>query len=216
MTGLTGRVPAHPARWTPAILAVIAGYLERFGLPVHDPFGGTGERLGRLADELGLAFTATDIEAWPDADPRVRLGDSIDPATYPRGNFVVVTSPVYFGNRISSDYVNGPTPTTKLAGRHAYGISLGRALDGANLARLCRPAGRDAHDAAHIAVAKQWGDLALVNVDGPLRAQWSGILVAAGFHLREVREIITPRLGGGIAGADKRAGHEILIVAERP
>jgi len=213
---LTGTVPIHPARWTPAILETIRPILERYALPIHDPYAGTGERLGALADELGLEFTGTDIEAWPGADPRVGLGDSRYPLTYPGGEFVVVTSPVYFGNRISSDYVNGPTPATKTAGRHAYGISLGRPLHPDNLARVCRPASRFDYGALHAMAARHWGEVAVVNVDGPLRAMWVGILDLAGFEVVDVVEVETPRLGGGLAGAAKRAGFEVVIVAVRP
>ena len=34
----------------------------------------------RLCDRLGATFTATDIEEWPGADPRVALGDAADAA----------------------------------------------------------------------------------------------------------------------------------------
>jgi hypothetical protein len=215
--GLTGRTPDHPARWTPAILDSVTMWLERIGLAIHDPFVGTGVRLGTRADQLGLAFTGTDIEAWPGADPRVRVGDSADPATYPTWPFVVVTSPVYFGNRILSDYVNGPTKQTKLAGRHAYGISLGRPLDRRNLARLCREASRERHDAAHRAIAQLWDEWAIVNIDGPIAGQWlHKILEPVGYLLVERIDVATPRLGGGIAGADKRSGFETVLIVRRP
>lgn len=212
---LTGTVPVHPARYTPLILDVVRVYLERFRLPVHDPFAGTGARLGALCDELGLTFTGTDLEPWAGADPRVAPGDSRYPLTYPAGPFVVVTSPVYFANRISSDYVNGPTPTTKRAGRHAYGISRGEALHADNLARVCRPAQAEQYVAGHVAAARHWGDVAIVNVDGPLRAMWTEILIRAGFELIDVVEVATPRLGGGLAGADKRAAFEVVMYALR-
>lgn len=213
---LTGTVPSHPARFTPAILDAVRPYLELLGLPVHDPFAGEGRRLGALCDELGLVFTGCDIEPWSDRDERVLVGDSRRSWTYPESDFVVVTSPVYFGNRISSDYADGPLPTTKLAGRHSYGISRGEPLHASNMARLCRASARVQHDAMAIAVAEQWRDYALVNVDAPLQAQWSGILVAAGFHVRDVLEVVTPRLRGGLAGADKRAACEIVMIGVRP
>ena len=49
-------------RWTPGILDAIAPVIADLGLPVHDPFAGTGERLGRLCDRLGLPFTGREIE----------------------------------------------------------------------------------------------------------------------------------------------------------
>lgn len=213
---LTGTVPSHPARFTPAILDAVRPYLVELGLPVHDPYAGEGRRLGALCDELGLVFTGTDVEPWTERDGRVGVGDSRDASTYPPADFVVVTSPVYFGNRISSDYTAGPTPSTKLAGRHSYGISRGAPLDAANMARLCRSSSRARHDAMAIAVARHWHDFALVNVDGPLRAQWSGILVTAGFRVRDVLEVVTPRLRGGLAGVDKRAACEVVMIGVRP
>ena len=214
---LTGKTPAHPARWSREILERIAPTLAEIGRPVHDPFAGTGERLGKLCDSLGLAFTGTDIEAWPNTDPRVLVGeDSLDPTTYPTGRYLIVTSPVYFGNRISSDYVGGPLPTTKLAGRHSYGISLGRALEQRNLARLCLRTRRKEYDQAHTDIAKLWGDLAAVNVDGKARDQWRRILEGAGYEIADVLEVTTKRLGGGLAGADKRAPHEVVLLAVRP
>jgi hypothetical protein len=51
-------------------------------LPVHDPFAGTGERLGALCDTLGLTFTGTEIEPEFARDRRVHAGDSAEAGTY--------------------------------------------------------------------------------------------------------------------------------------
>lgn len=212
---LTGTVPTHPARFTPAILQAIEPTLARLALPVHDPFGGEGRRLAALCDRLGLAFTGADIEAWAERDSRVAVDDSRRAGSYPMGEFVVVTSPPYFGNRISTDYANGPTPTTKTAGRHSYGISLGRPLDDANLARLCRPARQAEHDAFAASIVRWWPQHAIVNVDSPIAEQWEAILVGAGYLITQRIDVATPRLGGGLAGAEKRAGAERILLAER-
>lgn len=212
---LTGTVPTHPARFTPAILQAIEPTLARLGLPVHDPFAGEGRRLGALCDRLGLTFTGADIEAWPERDERVAVADSRDAASYPDGPFVVVTSPPYFGNRISTDYANGPTPTTKTAGRHSYGISLGRGLADANLARLCRPTRQAEHDAFAAAIVQWWPQHVIVNVDSPIAEQWEAILASAGYTIVQRLDIVTPRLGGGLAGATKRASAERILLAER-
>ena len=50
---------------------------------VHDPFAGTGERLGRVADDRQWFFSGTDIEAAFAVDHRVCQGDATDPESYP-------------------------------------------------------------------------------------------------------------------------------------
>jgi hypothetical protein len=86
----------HPARFSQAIIEAFTTLLE-VGDIVHDPFAGTGERLGHLADALGCTFTGTEIERPFIVDPRVRQGDSRHFYTYPIASerFTIVTSPVY-------------------------------------------------------------------------------------------------------------------------
>jgi hypothetical protein len=211
--GLTGRVPLHPAEYSPAVLEVIRTLL-RPGERVHDPFAGRGIRLGALCDELGCTFSGTDIEPWEDRDERVRVGDAMVAAHYPPHD-VVVTSPVYFGNRISSDYVGGPTPTTKRAGRRSYGISRGAALSPRNIARACRPGDEDSYIALHGFAVAHWGPWAVVNIDLPISEMWQAILKAHHYEIDVVLPAYTRRLRG-ITGSDKRAEHEVVIVAAKP
>lgn len=183
---------------------------------VVDPYAGMGRRLGGICDVHGWRFVGIDIEVWPDADARVKLGDAARRKHYPRKPFAVVTSPPYFGNRISSDYVNGPTPTTKVAGRRSYGVSLGRPLDERNLARSCRPT--QAHAERFYGeltkAACLWPSLALLNVDLPMCDAAGVALACAGFTIDNILEVETPRYRGG-AGSDKRAPHELIMVATR-
>jgi hypothetical protein len=93
-------VTTHPARFSGPILDVLRTELS--GAPwVHDPFAGTGERLGHLCDELGVPFSGTEIEEPFIVDAaRVWCGDSRDPSTYPTPlvgieHYWIVTSPVY-------------------------------------------------------------------------------------------------------------------------
>lgn len=210
---LTGPVPAHPAEFSPEVLAALRPLL--MGRPfVFDPFAGRGRRLGALCDELGIRFAGCDIEPWRDSDPRVRCADASDPESYPYGPFTVVTSPPYFGNRISSDYVNGPTPTTKTAGRRSYGISLGRALHPKNIARFCRPGQRRDHDFAASMIVCHWDDAAIVNVDSPIADQWADVLVGAGYEVQQRIPVVTRRYRGP-ANSDRRADHEVVLVASR-
>lgn len=215
---LTGAVPAHPAQYSPEILEVLGELIEP-GERIHDPFAGLGLRLGALCDEIGAEFTGTDIEPWAGIDLRVDGGDSTLPLTYPERGFTVCTSPVYFGNRISSDYVNGPTETTKRAGRRAYGISLGRALAGGNLARACRPAHEDRYYELHSLAVRWWGERVLLNVDRPLGARWEELLSSHGYEIRQRIEVGTRRYrvggdGDGF-GAGERAECELVIEAGR-
>lgn len=215
MTGLTGKVPLHPAEYSPEVLVVIEELLRDEDRPVFDCFAGRGVRLGALCDQLGLEFSGTDIESYPEADHRVDGGDSTLPLTYPSGDFVVATSPVYFGNRISSDYVNGPTPRTKLNGRRAYGISTGRPLAGRNLARFCRQADHEAYYELHGRAVRHWGDRAIVNVDSPLCGDWTDLLEDEGFEVVDIHEAQTRRYVVGNGANSKRADFEVVIEAVR-
>jgi hypothetical protein len=145
-------VPAHPAEFSPEVIAELAKLISA-GERVYDPYGGRGLRLGALCDRLGATFTATDIEEYRDADPRVAVGNAEDVETYPALPFTVVTSPTYVNKRLSDYAKVGPKPTTQQRGRRDYAISLGRALHPENTARLTgRHAARNggaAYYAAH-------------------------------------------------------------------
>jgi hypothetical protein len=213
---LTGAVPAHPAPYSPEIVALLATLIHP-GERVHDPFAGLGLRLGALCDQIGATFTGCDIEPWDGRDPRVQTADSTLPGSYPAGPFTVVTSPVYYGNRISSDYVNGPTPTTKQNGRRAYGISRGQALDPGNAARVCRPGQVMEYLALHSRAMECWSDRVLLNVDSPMGDDMVWLLGGHGYTIVAVHTVGTRRyrVGNAGEGADVRASHEVVIEATR-
>lgn len=214
----TGKLVDHPAQYSSQILEVVRPILAAWhsggGEVVCDPYAGLGTRLGALCDDVGLRFYGMDIEAWPTADERVIVADATEYGWYPNTRFAVVTSPPYFGNRISSDYVNGPLPTTKVAGRRSYGVSLGRPLHQRNLARVCKPKQQAAFYGGLTAAARIWPDLAVVNVDLPMRDATVDALKAAGLSLGYEIPVETQRYRGG-AGSDKRAPHEVVLVANR-
>jgi hypothetical protein len=214
MAGLVSAgVPVHPAQFSTEVLVVLRD-LIRPGEHVHDPFGGTGLRLGGLCDELGATYTGGDIEDWPGHDPRVALADALDPTSYPTGPFTVVTSPVYLNKRLA-DYANGPLPTTKVKGRRDYGISLGRPLAAGNLARHTGKASRAAaYWRTHGKAAKHWGDRAIVNVDSPIAEGWLALLSDLGYQITDMIPAYTQRYGG-LDNAEKRAEYEVVIVATR-
>lgn len=206
-------VMAHPCQYSPEVLSTLSDLISR-GEHVHDPFAGTGHRLAALCDQLGATYSGGDIEEWPGADQRVQLADAMDSRSYPASPFTVVTSPVYLNKRLA-DYANGPKPTTKVKGRRDYGISLGRALHSNNLARQTGRVSRTAaYWLGHSQAIRYWGDRVLVNVDSPICDGWLDLLFAHGFTIWDVIPVYTQRYGG-LDNAEKRAEHEVLIVAER-
>jgi hypothetical protein len=203
----------HPCQYSPEVIDALRTQIAA-GERIHDPFAGTGLRLAALCDQLGAIYTGGDIEQWPGADRRVYLADATEPDGYPTRPFTVVTSPVYLNKRLA-DYANGPRPTTKVKGRRDYGISLGRALHANNLARHTGRASRaDAYWQLHGAAVKHWGDRTLVNVDSPIADGWVRVLLDHRYDIADVIPVRTRRYGG-LDNAEKRADHEVLIVAER-
>lgn len=77
-----GRTVIHHAKYSREVLV-----LMRFLLPpnsrVHDPFAGTGSRLGDIADERCWLMTGTELEGPFIEDARIVQGDACDPSTYP-------------------------------------------------------------------------------------------------------------------------------------
>jgi len=222
---LTGTIPLHPATFTDALLveptfcAAVAARMAELELEVvFDPFGGRGRKLGGWCDLHGYAFDAVDIEQYPDPDPRVRQHDSTLCTAYPSVPFLVITSPAYL-NGISSDYREGPTPNTKTAGRHSYGISLGRALAPNNLARTVvrsRPdKGAADYYAAHAGAVRWWGAAALVNVTSSMIDDWCELLERHYDTVKVVAIVETPRVRGGLANAADRDPFEVWIEAVR-
>lgn len=149
MTALrpAGRVVAHPARYSPELLDVLRFIVPRL-TRVHDPFAGTGERLGRVASDRPWFFTGTEIEPGFIVDHRVFEGDSTDPYTYPEpvacgacGDttsepgapcsahvlrpYTIVTSPVY-PNGMADHFVSKASDeSTRRTYRHALADTVG-------------------------------------------------------------------------------------------
>lgn len=113
----------HPAPWSAEVLTKL-GDVVPAGTRVHDPFAGTGERLGVMADVNGWRFSGTEIEPVFIVDPRVKVGDATDRSTYPRRPFVIVTSPVY-PNGIADDF-NAQDGSTRRTYRSAKAKLVGR------------------------------------------------------------------------------------------
>jgi len=210
-------IPIHPAEYSPEVIEVFAT-LIRPGEHIHDPYAGRGLRLGALCDQLGRTFTGTDIEAWPDSDPRVDGGNSEMPLTYPAKPFTVICSPTYVNKRLSDYAKVGPLPTTQLRGRRDYAISLGRPVHPDSTVLLTgRHAKHDdgaAYYAAHGRAIRHWDQRAIVNVDSPIGADWCRLLEQHGYRIVQIIPAYTQRYGG-LDNADKRADFEVVIEAWR-
>lgn len=100
-------VGKHPAVFTDSIVDALEAIIPEVAPSwhiIHDPFAGVGLKLGKLSDKLGYKFSGTDLEDWAGKDSRVSIGDSTDTFTYPKTDFVVVTSPcLAHGQRVLRD-----------------------------------------------------------------------------------------------------------------
>jgi hypothetical protein len=211
----------HLTKWSPEILAVIAPILRDWQLPVHDPFAGTGERLGTVCDQLGLRFTGTEIEPEFARAPRLGPGDSTDPTTYPNGRYCSVTSPADPNGM--SDHFKAGDNSRRHTYRQALAQILGhdRELHPNNMGRYgARQLAR------HYAIADRcvgwWPEHAIVNVSDFIVAgavhrcvdRWREILERRGYDVTETIEVETPRQRQG-ANADARVNHEAVLIAVR-
>lgn len=215
----------HPAKWSREILAAIAPTLKAWRLPVHDPFAGTGQRLGELCDALELPFTGTEIEPEFARDQRVTPGDSTDAATYPTGAYCVVTSPAYPNGM--ADHFKA-TSLDRNTYRQALAKRLGhdRPLHTNNMGRYGLRYG-DRQLARHYSIARQcvrwWPDRAIVNIKDffykrteihPTVARWQQILTDHDYLIVDEIPVKTPGQKKG-ANRDLRVDHEMVLVASR-
>lgn len=223
-------VTDHPARFSPEVLEFIPRVVP-FGAHVHDPFAGTGERLGILCDEYGWEFSGTELELSFIEDLRVTHGNATDPRTYPKvDHWVIVTSPVY-PNGVADHW-----HARDLSRRRNYRASVGknegqdRELHIDNMGRYgYRNSGpnspkRKAYwDIARRSVAC-WdrADLVVVNVSDylwkevrePVVDEWHRLLEDAGWEIEAVQSVETPR-DRSHANADVRVEAEAILVGRR-
>lgn len=215
----------HPARWSPAILDAIEPWLTKLGLAVHDPYAGTGERLGALCDRLGLTFTGTEIQPEFIVDLRVDPGDSTLPLTYPATPFVIVTSPVYPSGM--ADHFRAQDGSKRHTYRQALAEIRGHdtELHPNNMGRWGVRRGRKAVE-RHFDLARRcihhWSDDVIVNVSDfiyrhhvwALVDRWHDLLTEFDYQLVDEIEVETPRQRNG-ANGDLRVDHETILVAHR-
>ena len=206
----TGKVPVHPSQYSPEVIEALRTFI-RPGSRVHDPYAGTGVRLGKLCDELQCKFSGTDIERWSVMDRRIKVADANDGRYYPKTAFTVVTSPVYLNKRMG-DYAEGPLETTNVRGRRDYGISLGRPLHPNNLARYTgKPKLADAYWFGHGQPIQWWDEEVILNVDAPISAEWAALMRLWGYEIVGVVPVFTRRYRG-LDNAELRAPNEVIIL----
>lgn len=216
---------SHPARFSPQLLPTLANALSVVGLPVHDPYAGTGERLGALCDSLGLTFTGTEIEGPFIIDPRVRQGDSTLRETYPPTRHVVCTSPSYPNGM--SDHFRARDASKRNTYRQGLAAITGedRPLNMNNTARYGRRGGKKAEARyweLQTRVVDHWPPIVIVNVKDffydhdhlyPLVLKWTQLLTAWDYDVKERFDIPCP---GQRHGANrKRVDTEAVLIAER-
>jgi hypothetical protein len=172
-----------------------------------------------------VPFTGTDIEDWPGHSDRVAIGDAADPSTYPNGA-LVVTSPVY-PNGVADHF-----QARDLSSRNTYRSVLGRPLHHRNMGRYSTRGRADPLTGRYWDLARNviavWADLELAVVlntkafartyhgaeeivDVP--GEWELLLMRAGYIVTERDEVPCPGNRFG-ANGDRRADHEVVIVAE--
>ena len=204
----------HPTQYSQSLLEIIAPELDE---KIHDPFAGTGIRLGKLCDELGKTFSGTDIEDWG-GDPRVKRGDSTQLSSYPEGSYQIVTSPVY-PNGMADHFK--PKDTSR---RRTYRVGLGKSLQENNAGRYSVRAGSKAAD-KYWEINKEaiicWATLGwsgFVNVSDfihkgevyPLVGMWRDLLAQQGFYVEQYATVLTPRYRLG-TNRSKRVPYEAWL-----
>lgn len=212
---LDAPAPAHPAKYTDALLLTMAKMLQG-RTRILDPFGGTG-KVFLLEHWLGkVEIQATEIEPeWAAKNARTTLGNALA-LPWADGYFdAICTSPAY-GNRMADKFLDDSYQ------RNTYANELGRALHPDSGAAL--QWGRE-YRALHV---KAWAEARRVlelgggfvlNIkdhirDGKLQlvTDWHiNALSELGFRLIDHRKIETPGNGYG-AWRTVRVPHESVIL----
>lgn len=212
---LPARTPRHPARFTGAILDLLADLVPS-GALVLDPFCGTG-RVHELVGRCGASTVGVEIEPeWAAMTERTIVGDA---ACLPFADATfdaVATSPCY-GNRLADhhDARDGSV-------RHSYTHDLGRALHPRSAGALHWGAPyRALHRAAWSEAVRvlRPGGTFLLNVSDHVRrgkvqavTAWHiDTLVNFGTVVVARHEVHTPRLRYG-TNAGARVEHETVAV----
>lgn len=118
--------PPHPARYTEALLPIMARYLTGCAR-ILDPFGGVGGVFKLAAWLPGAQIEAVELEPeWAAADTRIIVGNALA-LPWASAHFdAICTSPAY-GNRMADHH-----EARDASRRHTYRHALGRPLSADN------------------------------------------------------------------------------------
>jgi len=210
----------HPAKFTPAILAV----LENLTISgrILDPFAGTG-RIHQLADSLFVSRTTVGVEIepeWANLHPRTIVGNALHLPFEDESFDGVVTSCTY-GNRLA-DHHNAGANT---GFRHSYTHTLGRRLHEDNSGQLqWGDKYREFHQAAWQEVWRvlRPGGQFILNIKDHIRqkqaqpvCEWhKHTILDLGFREVVTKTMSVPSLRYG--RNRERLGYELVMVFEKP
>jgi hypothetical protein len=214
----------HPSPFNPAVLEAMADTLREWALPIHDPFAGPGDRLGALADQLGLEFSGSELERPFIVDRRVRWADATDYESYPPWDHCVATSPVYPNGM--TDHFNAQDGSTRHTYRQARAAITGRdePLHGNNMGRY-GPRGGKAAETAHWVLAQRavrhWPERVIVNIKDcylgpniyPAVARWHHLLAGYGYEIGE--RVVETRGQRHGANREARVPYEVVLICQR-
>jgi len=209
--------PAHPAKYTQALLVTMARMLQG-RKRILDPFGGQGG-IFQLENWLPAAtFDAVEIEPeWCAKHPRTTLGNALCLPWADNTFDAICTSPAY-GNRMADHFVTAnPDRVAK-----SYRDFLGRDLNADNAGRLqWGPKYRDFHQRTWVEARRvlQPAGAFVLNIKDHIRAgkvmgvtDWHiGCLEGLGFRLMEHKHIETPSHRFG-ANSEARMPYESVIL----
>lgn len=207
----------HPARYSAALLPVLARYLQP-GWRVLDPFGGVGglAKLARIGADIVIGEIEYPILAQAAGQRRVNADATTLP--FPSESFdCIVTSPTY-GNRMADHALNWNKDSHYNTYDRAFGFKLHpRNTGGFNFGEAYRQLHRAAWSECQRVLKP--GGLFILNISDHIRngeqvkvSQWHlDCLFDLGFELGETFSVKTPRLRYG-ANHDKRTDCEYICV----
>ena len=212
--------PAHPAKYTDALLLTMAQMLKG-RRRILDPFGGTGKVFLLEAWLPDAQIEAVEIEPeWAAINPRTTHGNALA-LPWPAGYFdAVCTSPTY-GNRMA-DGLRNPANWAREYHYITYTQKLNRSLHPDNSGEMqWGDKYRDFHIKAWTEARRvlQPGGAFVLNIKDHIRGgevqyvtEWHvKTLCGLGFVEREHKRINTPSMRYGRNG-DKRVEYESVIL----